>query len=60
MSGYDRCVCGATGQIEGFEENEDSKRDVKDKMITALRKLWKITEYRALSWSALGLECVWP
>lgn len=22
---------GATGQIEGFEENEESKRDVKDK-----------------------------
>lgn len=29
-------------------------------MITVLEKLWKIAECRALSWSALALECIWP
>lgn len=29
-------------------------------MITILGKFWKITEYRALNWSTLGLEYIWP
>lgn len=29
-------------------------------MITVLGKLWKITEFRALNLSALGLVCIWP